>query len=86
LRGDGHEHDQDRRGLSHGYYFRILTGQGVDTPEGARSYIVDEDGIVFQKDLGHRTAAVASATKLFDPDLRWAEVKILNQDPVAGVG
>jgi hypothetical protein len=86
-----------------GYYFRILTGQGPNTPEGARNYIdngrmtkgfamiawpasygvsgimsflVNQDGIVFQKDLGPQTAAVAAATKLFDPDLTWARVEV----------
>ncbi|MBV8120024.1 MAG: DUF2950 domain-containing protein [Alphaproteobacteria bacterium] len=89
----------------HGYLFRILTGQGSSTAEGARNYIssgrmtngfaliawpasygasgimtfiVNEDGIVFQKDLGPNTAAIAAATKLFDSDLSWARVEIVN--------
>jgi Protein of unknown function (DUF2950) len=89
----------------HGYYFRILTAQGPNTPEGARSYlsngrmtngfglvgwpatygvsgimsfIVNQDGIVFQKDLGPRTEAVASTMKTFDPDLTWAKVEVID--------
>ena len=87
----------------HGYFFRILSGQGTSAADGARNYfsrmtkefalvawpasygasgimtfIVNQDGIVFQKDLGPNTAAVAAATKLFDPDLTWARVDVEN--------
>jgi hypothetical protein len=82
-----------------------LTGQGPNTPEGARNYIsngrmtngfaliawpasygisgimsfvVDQDGIVFQKDLGPQTATIAAATKLFDPDLTWEKVEVVD--------
>jgi hypothetical protein len=89
-----------------GYYFRILTGQGPDSPEGAMNYItsdgemtkgfaliawpasygtsgimtliVDQDGTVFQKDLGPTTAATAGTIKLFDPDTSWARVDVVN--------
>jgi hypothetical protein len=87
-----------------GYFFRILTGQGVSTSDGARNYIsnsrmtkgfalvawpasygtsgimsfiVNQEGGVFQKDLGPHTAATASAMKLFDPDLTWARVDLV---------
>ena len=42
------------------------------------TFIVNPDGIVFQKDLGLRTGAIAAATKLFDPDLSWARVDVVN--------
>jgi hypothetical protein len=42
------------------------------------SFIVNQDGIVFQKDLGPDTATVAARTKLFDPDLSWARIDIVN--------
>jgi Protein of unknown function (DUF2950) len=32
-------------------------------------FIVNQDGIVFQKDLGPHAATVAGTIKLFDPDL-----------------
>jgi hypothetical protein len=87
----------------HGYYFRLLKGQGPDAPNGAANYIhdgkmtggfayvawpanyersgimtfvVDQDGIVFQKDLGPDTAAAAEGMTLFNPDLSWARVDI----------
>jgi Protein of unknown function (DUF2950) len=89
----------------HGYFYRILTAQGADTPEGAddyivngrmtkgfalvawpasygasgiMSFIVNQDGTVFQKDLGAHTAAIASAMKRFDPDLSWTRVDLVN--------
>jgi hypothetical protein len=89
----------------HGYYFRILIGQGANTPDGARDYIsngrmvggfaliaspaiygasgimsfiVNQDGIVFQKDSGPQSAAIASTMKIFDPDLSWAKVEVVN--------
>jgi Protein of unknown function (DUF2950) len=38
------------------------------------TFIVDQDGIVFQKDLGPTTAARAAATTAFDPSLDWTRV------------
>ncbi len=38
---------------------------------GVMTFIVSEDGIVYQKDLGARTAAVARALKAYDPDSSW---------------
>jgi hypothetical protein len=89
-----------------GYYFRILTAQGDDSPEGAMNYItaagamtkgfglvawpavygtsgimtfiVNQDGTVFQKDLGSATATAAAAIKDFDPDISWARVDVTN--------
>jgi len=87
----------------HGYFFRILRGQGNSAPSGAMDYMsdghmtkgfaliawpatygvsgvmtfeVNQDGIVFQKDLGERTATVAAGIKRFDPDLSWARIDI----------
>ena len=84
----------------HGYYYRILTGQGPDAPAGRTDYvarghmiggfglvaypaqygvsgvmtfIVNHDGVVYQKDLGANTAARAKQMKLFNPDTGLAE-------------
>jgi hypothetical protein len=89
----------------HGYLFGILTAQGPDNPDGARSYmkngrmtegfaliawpvsygasgimsfIVNHDGIVFQRDLGPQTAAIASRVTAFDPDIGWAKVEVVD--------
>ena len=42
------------------------------------TFVVNQDGIVFQKDLGPNTATVAAATKRFDSDLTWARVEVVN--------
>jgi hypothetical protein len=82
----------------HGYYYRILTGQGKNAPGGAYDYvvkgnmiggfalvaypaqygssgvmtfIVNHDGVVYQKDLGKSTEKSAAAMKLFNPDQTW---------------
>lgn len=43
---------------------------------GVMTFIIDEDGVVFQKDLGDDTAKLASGMTLFDPDLSWARVDL----------
>lgn len=82
----------------HGYYFRVLTGQGPNAAGGAQDYlvggrmtrgfamvawpakyrnsgvmtfVVNQTGIVFEKDLGPTTDAQARAMKTFDPDSTW---------------
>jgi hypothetical protein len=86
----------------HGYYYRILTGQGKNAPGGAYSYIingnmiagfalvafpadygnsgvmtfiVNQQGVVFQKDLGPKTANLAKAMKIYNPDPSWQRVE-----------
>ncbi len=82
----------------HGYFFRILTGQGEHASGGAKSYladghmtqgfaliafpaawgasgvmtfIVNQNGIVFERNLGRDTAKLARQTALYDPDRTW---------------
>ena len=82
----------------HGYFYRILTGQGKDAPGGAydylikgkmigglaviayparygasgvMSFIVNHDGVVYEKDLGKNTAALASKKTTYNPDASW---------------
>ena len=43
---------------------------------GIMTFLVDQDGIVFQKDLGAQTVALAGAMTRFDPDVSWARVDI----------
>jgi hypothetical protein len=38
---------------------------------GVMTFIVNRDGIVYEKDLGPRTDAVARAMKAYDPDAGW---------------
>jgi len=85
----------------HGYYYKILTGQGRNAPGGAKKYLVDgkmtngfaflaypaeyrasgvmtfmieQDGVIVQKDLGPDTAKLASGMTEYNPDKTWDEV------------
>jgi len=42
---------------------------------GIKSFIVNQDGIVYQKDLGPKGAAVAQAMTKFNPDKSWEPVQ-----------
>ena len=58
--------------------FALIAWPASYGASGIMTFIVNQDGIVFQKDLGPNTAAVVAATKLFDPDLTWARVDVEN--------
>jgi hypothetical protein len=86
----------------HGYYFRILNGQGSSAPGGARDYrvknkliggfglvawpaeygvsgihtfIVNHNGVVYQKDIALRPGGGPSPVTVFDPDSSWSPVE-----------
>jgi hypothetical protein len=85
----------------HGYYYKMLTGQGPDAPDGAYDYvvrgkmiggfalvaypaqygvsgimtfIVNHDGVVYEKDFGPKTAATAQSMTKFNPDKTWKQL------------
>ena len=85
----------------HGYFFRVLKGQGPQAPLGQMDYvvkgamiggfaliavpaqyqvtgvmtfIVSNDGVVYQKDLGPNTLEVARKIDRFNPDKSWSPV------------
>jgi hypothetical protein len=82
----------------HGYYFKILKGQGPSAPNGAinyviegvmiggfalvavpveyrvtgvKTFIVNYDGIVYQKDLGPNSLDIVKKMELYNPDKTW---------------
>ncbi len=86
----------------HGYYFKVLKGQGKHAAGGAYHYvikdkmllgfalvaypaeygnsgvmtfIVNQAGKVYEKNLGKDTRRRAEAMELFDPDSTWKQVK-----------
>ena len=86
----------------HGYYYKVLKGQGPNAPFGAINYvvkgvmiggfalvaapadyrvsgimtfIVNQDGVVYEKDLGEKTLDEFKAMTLFDPDKSWKPVE-----------
>jgi hypothetical protein len=42
---------------------------------GVMTFVVNKDGVVYQKDLGESTAEAAAAATAYDPDGTWTEVK-----------
>jgi hypothetical protein len=42
---------------------------------GIMTFIVNQSGVVYQKDLGKNTDTVAAAMKLYDPDKSWMKVE-----------
>ena len=90
--------DQPPPEAFHGYYFKILKGQGEHATGGAFAYVVDgkmilgfalaaypakygtsgimtfivnQEGVIYEKDLGEDTETVAVAMTTFDPDDSW---------------
>jgi hypothetical protein len=82
----------------HGYYFKILKGQGPAAPlgrldyviegimiggfalvavpaeyrvTGVKTFIVNNDGIVYQKDLGPNSLDIVKTMELYNPDPTW---------------
>ena len=41
---------------------------------GVQTFIVNQDGVVFQKDLGEDTATVVESIQRFDPDSSWTAI------------
>ena len=85
----------------HGYYFKVLKGQGPHArlgtmnyvingamiggfalaaapaqyrKTGVKTFIVSQDGIVYEKDLGKTTLDQFSKMQRFDPDKSWTPV------------
>jgi len=42
---------------------------------GVMTFIVNHDGVVYQKDLGKNTTGAAKAMKAFDPDKTWKKIE-----------
>jgi hypothetical protein len=99
---EGYRRAGDRPTPYHGYYFKILKGQGKDAPGGAFSYvinghmvagfalvawpaeyavsgvmtfIVNQNGTVYQKDLGPKTEGIVKAMTLYNPDRTWSRAQ-----------
>jgi hypothetical protein len=85
----------------HGYFFKVLKGQGPAAPlgeldyvikgamiggfalvaspaqyrnTGVKSFIVSQDGVVYEKDLGPQTLEVFKSMERFNPDRSWTPV------------
>lgn len=58
--------------MSRGFALIAWPAQYGDS--GVMSFMISQEGQVFEKDLGKGTDAAAKAIKRFDPDASWAEV------------
>ena len=58
--------------MTDGYALVAWPAKYDDT--GVMTFIVNQDGVVYQKNLGANTDAVASAMKAYDPDASWQKV------------
>jgi hypothetical protein len=85
----------------HGYFYRILTKQGKDAPDGAHDYLIkghmiggfaliayparygasgimsfliNQDGVLHEQNLGKNTATIASKMTIFNPDASWRQI------------
>jgi hypothetical protein len=45
------------------------------------TFVVNHQGTIYQKDLGRRTAAIASGMIGFNPDSTWQRVSDADQSP-----
>jgi hypothetical protein len=50
---------------------------------GVQTFIVNQDGVVFQKDLGEDTATAVESIKSFDPDSSWTAIAPLPEEAAA---
>ena len=56
--------------------FALIAWPATYGISGIMTFVVDQDGVVFQKDLGEQTPALAAALTRFDPDISWARVDV----------
>src|SRR6202050_2175814 len=63
--------------------FAVVGYPGGYRAAGVMSFIVSEDGVVYQKDLGKKTEALAKGMKEFNPDSSWKKSE-LQQEDIAG--
>jgi hypothetical protein len=56
--------------------FAFLAWPAAYESGGVMTFMVDQDGVVFQKDLGAATAKIASSITRYDPDIEWTRVDI----------
>ena len=54
--------------------FAFVAYPAVYRSTGVMTFIVNQDGIVYQKDLGPDTEKIANAMTEYDPDATWERV------------
>ena len=59
--------------MTRGFAFLAYPAQYANS--GMMSFIINQDGILYQKDLGPKTADLANALDEYDPDKTWVKVE-----------
>jgi hypothetical protein len=59
--------------------FALIAWPADYASSGITSFIVNQDGIVFQKDLGPETGRLAASIREFNSDTGWARVSVTDQ-------
>jgi hypothetical protein len=97
----GYSLQQGKATPFHGYFFKVLKGQGANAPlgemdyvvkglmiggfalvavpaeygqSGVKTFIVNQSGVVYQKDLGPETLTAFQKMERFNPDRSWTPV------------
>jgi hypothetical protein len=52
--------------------FAVVAFPAVYRSSGVKTFIVNQNGMIYEKDLGAKTAEIASSMKTYDPDGTWA--------------
>lgn len=108
--GEGYGGEKTAAQPFHGYYYRMLKGQGANVKGGAKSYIVDgkmtggfafvaypaeyrnsgvmtflvdATGVVYQKDLGVKTADIAKQMKAYNRNSTWVVANANDEEDTA---
>jgi len=55
--------------------FAVLAYPATYAVSGVKTFIVNHDSVVYQKDLGPKTTKLAKTMKVFDPDRTWEKVE-----------
>ena len=55
--------------------FALVAYPAKNGASGVMTFIVNHDGVVYQKDLGKNTEKTALAMKVFDPDSTWKKAQ-----------
>ena len=55
--------------------FAVVAYPALDGSSGVMTFVVNHEGVVYEKDLGKNTAKTAKAMNSFDPDKTWRKVE-----------
>jgi hypothetical protein len=55
--------------------FALVAYPAKYASSGVMTFIVNHDGVVYQKDLGKNTEKTAQTMKAFDPDSTWKKAQ-----------